>query len=938
MNPKAPASPAVLRKASRPKPRWPAALAALALVLLAACDTASEQQLVDEAKAALDKGDAAAAKIQLKNALERNPESARARLLLGQALLRSGELAPALIELRKARSLGLPDEQVVPDLVRAMAAAGEAAAVLGEFSGLNLATPEADADLKTTLAAAHAAAGDRAAARERAAQALQRQPAHMPAVVLLAQLDLADADPAAALRRLDEALAKAPGHERAGLLKGEILAADRGRHDDALKAFREVLAAQPKSVAARAALVNLLLLRGQAAEARAEFETLRTQAPQNPETLLLQARLAFDAKDFKAARETAERLLTRHPRHQQVLMLAGAAEFQMKQYTQADALFTRVLKEAPGHLGARQMMARTFLRLNVPEKAVEVLQPVVASARADATSLALLGEAHLAAGDGRQAEAAFQRSLKVAPDDAGVRTSLALAQLARGDAGGALPQLEALARDERNTQADLALISARLRGNDLKGALAAADALVRKAPDQARPLALRGRLQAMLGDSAAATASYEAALAKEPGSLTAVAGLAELDLKAGRQAQARQRFEALIQADPRNVQARLALNAMEARLGAPPAALAAQLRETARIDPRQPLPHLLLVERLLAAGDAPAALQAAQDASAALPDDPAVLDVLGRAQLAAGDSARAVSTFRRLASMQPKRALHQVRLADAHMAAGDRASAAAALRRALELEPGLLMAERGLALLALTEGKPAEALALARGIQKRSPKDASGFALEAELEAAQRNWVAAATAYAAALQRSPSTELAMRQHRSLLAGGKRAEADRMAADWLKQRPQDAGFLFHLGDMAAARKELAQAETHYRAVLALQPRHAVAMNNVAWLMASQGKPGGTAMAEAALALLPERAPLLDTLALALEVDQQIGKAVATQKRATELEPKNPQLRLRLAKLLIRNGERGAARDELETLARLGKAFSGQDEVAALLKTL
>ena len=114
-------------------------------------------------------------------------------------------------------------------------------------------------------------------------------------------------------------------------------------------------------------------------------------------------------------------------------------------------------RENPGNLVVRQLMARTFLRLDFPERALEVLRPAEDSPQADSTSLSLLGEAHLAAGDGRRAEAAFQRAVKIAPTDASARTSLAAAQFARGEADLALPELEALARDERSTRADLAL-------------------------------------------------------------------------------------------------------------------------------------------------------------------------------------------------------------------------------------------------------------------------------------------------------------------------------------------------------------------------------------------------------------------------------------------------------------------------------------------------
>ena len=339
-----------------------------------------------------------------------------------------------------------------------------------------------------------------------------------------------------------------------------------------------------------------------------------------------------------------------------------------------------------------------------------------------------------------------------------------------------------------------------------------------------------------------------------------------------------------------------------------------------------------------ASGDSQGALAAAQDATAALPNDLVVMDALGRAQIATGGSQQAVSTFKKLAALEPKKALPQLRLADAYLAGKDAVSAAGALRQALEIEPGNLMALRGQALLAVLNKRPQEGITISRSIQHSHPKDVVGFALEGEIQAKLKNWGPAAAAYAAALQRGKSTDFAIRQHRCLSEGGKRAEADRLAADWHQGNPKDAVFLYYLGDAAAAAKDWATAEAHYRAVLALQPRHAAAMNNIAWLMITQGKPGATLMAEQANALLPERAALLDTLALALEADNQLPKAVETQKRAVALDPKDAMLRLRLAKLYLKQGDRSGAREVLEALAKLNDGFAAQAEVAGLLKTL
>ena len=48
--------------------------------------------------------------------------------------------------------------------------------------------------------------------------------------------------------------------------------------------------------------------------------------------------------------------------------------------------------------------------------------------------------------------------------------------------------------------------------------------------------------------------------------------------------------------------------------------------------------------------------------------------------------------------------------------------------------------------------------------------------------------------------------------------------------------------------------------------------------------------------------------------------------------------NAGLRLNLAKIYIKAGDKARAKAELETLAKLGEKFPAQPEVAALLKSL
>ena len=413
--------------------------------------------------------------------------------------------------------------------------------------------------------------------------------------------------------------------------------------------------------------------------------------------------------------------------------------------------------------------------------------------------------------------------------------------------------------------------------------------------------------------------------------------MAAIELSAGKPEAARKRFEDLLQADPQNHQALLALAELGVRTGATPEEVLKLLRSAVKANAGEPTPHLVLVGQLLST-DPKAALTAAQDATAALPTNLEIMAALGRAQVAAGSAEAAVSTYAKLAALQPTNAVHQVQLAEALMANKDAEAARRALRKALEIKPDLVLAKRALVSLELREKRPQEALTLAREMQKQNPKDPMAFALEGEVELVRKNWDAAATAYRTSLAMSKTVETVVRLHTALRAGGKVAEANRLAADWMRDKPKDASFLFYLGDLALNQKEFATAENHYRAVLALQPRNALALNNIAWLLLSQGKPGAVAAAQQANDMLPGRPPLMDTLALALAAENKVPKAIEIQKSAIARDPANPSLKLTLAKLLIKSGDKVYARAELDDLAKLGDKFREQAEVAALLKSL
>ncbi|MCU0966083.1 MAG: PEP-CTERM system TPR-repeat protein PrsT, partial [Burkholderiaceae bacterium] len=849
--------------------------------VLAACSGAGvdEAALLASAQNYVDKQDYPAAVIQLKTVLQKNADHAQARLLLGRSLLESGDPATAAVELRKALSLGVNPSQVQPLLAKATIAQGEMRQVVLQFAAVNLDDAEASADMKTTVATAFAALNERDKALETVQSALKEWPGHVSASLLLARLKAADGDVPGALAVVDQVLAGNAQHLGALLLKADLQRHGQRDTAAALTTYKAAVAAHPKAVAAHAGIITLLLEQRDIAAARAQFELLKAAQPAHPETKLFDAQFAYLDGNYARTREQLEPLLRAFPDDMRIVQLAGVTELRLNSLTQAEAYLGRVVKAQPNERLPRQLLARIYNRTGQPGKALEVLRPIVDSTNADSTSLTLTGEALLQTGDLARAEAAFARATKVNPQATTARAALALGQMARGNTAAGFAELEAAAAADTGIRSNMALIAARLRSNDIPGALKAIDALEKKQPDNPVAHTLRGSALMQKKDTAGATASFEKALKIDPQFYAATAGLASIELAAGRPEGAQKRFEDLLKLDPKNTRALLGLAELKARTGGTKEEVTAAITQAVKANPGEAGPRVLLVNQLLAQGDAKAALAAAQEASAALPNSVEVMDVLGAAQLAAGQAQQAVTTYTQLAALRSDRPEPQLRLAEAHLAVKDLPAARRSLNKALEIRPGLLPAQRALAQLALREDKPDDALRIARDMQNAQPKQPAGFALEADIELARNRPEAAIEPLRKALQVGGGTEVAIKLHTALNTAMRAPEAERMAAGWVKDHPRDAAFRYYLGDIALARKDYATAEAHYRSVLEVQPNNALAMNNVAWMLAQQRRPGALPLAKKANELLPNRAPLMDTLAYVLALEKQPERAVA-----------------------------------------------------------
>lgn len=910
----------------------------LSLALLVASCGKDTEGLVVEARESLRKNDSNAAIIQLKSALQQSPASPEARFLLGEALLASGDVQAANVELRKAYDLKYPAAQVVPLLARTMLELQLHQKIIDEFALVDLVEPKAIADLKTTVAAAYVALDTRDKAQDAIRVALQADPDHAATLQLQARL-------AADARKFDEALAlidkvttTSPANATAWQQKGDYLYLGKGDQPGAMAAYHKALSLGPNNIAARSNLIALLLGKRDLKVATEQVELLRKTLPNNPQTLFFDAQLALLNNQPKKALELIGQVRKGAPENAKVLQAAAEIELANGALLQAERSLSRALALSPNLPVLRYMLGQTYLRMGQADKALSALEPLLTSGKADAQSYALAGEANLFLGNMDRAVANFEKAVSKDPSSSIGRIYLTLSKSRSLGLNATVAELQRIAATDKGAYADVALVNIFAQNRDFEKASNSVDAIDKKDPKNPRTASLRGRVQLMSGDVGAARISFERALALDPLFVPAAVSLATIDLNDKKPEAARKRFDAIVAAEPGNVQALLAIAKIRAIEGAGSEDMIRLLDNAVQVSPTAPEPRLLLINHYLDSRNFKSAMTAAQEATVALPNDADLLDALGRVQMASGNVNQAAISFNKLASLEPQSARAYVRLASTKLLSQNKAAAEQSLRRALTIDPAFLEAQIALINLTRADKRYQDALAIARTIQKQRPNDIVGFMMEAEIENSRNNRTAALDVYRAAIKRLPSTALAIRLHAALLSAKQPVDANKWASAWVADHPKDAEFLAYLGDIAIANQDIEGAERRFREVVELQPNNALALNNVAWAMVRLKKPGATSFAERAVSLNPDAPGLIDTLASSLAADKQFDKAVDLQKRAISLAPTEPELRLNLAKIYIQAGNKSAAKVELADLAKTNNNFAHKAEVDRLRQTL
>ncbi len=909
----------------------------LLLLLVAACGqepTADER--VERARDHQAEGEYRAAIIELRNALREQSDHATARLLLGQLYVEVEQMPSAEKELRRARELGAPVEELAVPLGIALIQSGKPDAVLEELDPDDSWAASVRAGVYGLRARAHISKGDASAASE----ALERADA---AAAGNLQADIARVDLALAQHRADEAASHAdtatgrhPESPAAWRAAARAATAEQ-EPDKAEAALSRAIDLAPQPARDRLMRARLRVNRGDIEGAREDLAALGDGVQGDPRVRFVKAMADWADEDYDSACDRLQKVVADTREFTDARYYHGACLYRSGELNQAEAHLNWV-NQRTSDPRAAQLLTAIRLELDQLELARATIKPVLDQYPDDVAALALMSRIEMAAGNTTEAISHLQRMAELRPDDPSAQFELGRGLMRTGQLGAGQDALdEALELNPDDQRVGATSVIGHIRSGEYERALETAKRMADEQPEAPLPWTLQALAHLAQADSEKAREALGEAVERAPGDPAARHYLARLDSQAGDTDAARAHYKAVLEAHEGHSQTLVALAGLEARAGNTAQARDLLLRAH-QADESALEPRVLLGRLRLAEGKPEEALDFLTGSDGSVPGHPAALELAGHIHLTLGQPAEAVEVFSRWVDQTPENPQAHLLLARAYVHAGNSDASVPELERVLELDPDNTQA---LSLLARSKRRGGENDE-ARALIERLPEDArdSPYVLRDRAILAQRadDTEQAVALYRQLLETEPTGSTAVEMARALSREGAGDDVISVLEEWTENHPDDTDSLLALGEYYGAMDREQDAIDAYRRVIEAEPDSVRGLNNLAWLLRERAPDEALTHAERAVELQPDNPAVRDTLGMVLLAQGQPEQAQEHLRRAVDSAPDSPTLRYHLARALAEAGQDDEARRHLERALASDQTFSAREDARALLSEI
>lgn len=930
------------RAGFRRRPYAGVGAAVAAGLLLAGCQPSFEERL-SSAETYIAEGDYSAAIIELKNALRDAPDDARARALVAHASYKVADFATAADEYARALELGADTPENWIGLSKSLLRMGRSVEAFERVQP-NLDESSSDAAVLVALGNLYASLGNVAAAERVFRRSIELDNGSVDGLTGLAVVAASSGDPEGARRWLSRATQANPDASRPWAVLGNLERVE-GNTLAAIQAYQEAVARQTATMPladrfdTRAALASAAIDGQRYAVAEEQIAALEALFAGSPTLHFLRGQSAFAQGDASRAAYELQQYLSEVPGDLRAHAVMGAISFSQSYYSQAEMYLQRAVQGDVGGETARRLLAESQIRLNRPQGAIDLLVGNASDPGEDPALLGMLGRAEYGAGNRDAAVAYFEQARRLAPEDANTNLLYATALIAEGKNDEAVEVLEALPDPGgESMRRDFLLIVAHTKAGDIATARTAASNLLETNRDNGTAHALVGSFKRGIGDTDAAAQHFRDALEREPENEAAFFGLASLALERGDIDAARGAVDALLDLRPASMPAltmlgRIAIPRKEYGL------FRERLNSAIESAPQAAGPRLLAARLELFSGNTDAALDRIREAREQFPELAALRHLEGLALLRAGRSESALVSLSRAATSEPANPRFQLDLAIARLRAADFFGAREAIGayRALQPDDPLGLSVQVNALIG--DRRVDEAKQAIEAFSASASDDALVVVsvLSSDVALAEGDAQRAVEYLESASERRWDRGIALRLASAYEAAGAPNAVEPLER-WLAQYPDDAVVRRTYGQMLQSDGDRAKAIAEYERVLSRNANDAVALNNLAWEYAQEGREEALELARRAYELRPDVGSIVDTYGWILHLNGRSQEAVDILRRAVRLSPENGEIRYHLARVLADVGQSSEAARIVAELMESNRSFPSRDKAVQLAESL
>jgi tetratricopeptide (TPR) repeat protein len=456
------------------------------------------------------------------------------------------------------------------------------------------------------------------------------------------------------------------------------------KQDEAKRILKEVTDKAPTFLLAWRRLAEIAFVEQKFDDALAALDVILKKSGSDPDTRLLRGRVLMAKGQVAEATQEFQRALKTEPRFAPARFQLALAHLRLGNVQQAKTELTETIALSPNFHEATILLAELHLQAGAVGPAIEILEKVVTTQPNDIRVYALLGSAYLSKREPAKATEVFrqivERSKNKDPRGYHLVGMGLLAQGKRAEAKKAFETaLEIL--PEYLDPLDY-LVSMAFADKQPDVALARVRQQMTRAPKSAPFAYLLAKVHERREEAGPAEAAYLKAVELDPNMAPAYVALGRIYSNADRFDDALKNAQEALKRNPQQVSAQLLIGVIYERKGDVKNAIAAY-EKTLELSPR-----LAWAANNLAflysehGGDKEKALQLAQLAKEASPDEPAISDTLGWILYKRGVYQRAVSLLKESAAKLPDNPEVQYHLGMAYAKVGDKANAKVALAKA----------------------------------------------------------------------------------------------------------------------------------------------------------------------------------------------------------------------------------------------------------------